>query len=341
MAAMASSTSRRRLPELDLRTFRRLTLLGVIMLALIVVTGGAVRLTGSGLGCPTWPQCGDGSFVPHSAYSINGAIEFGNRLVSVVIGVVMLATPLAALRLREPRRDLVLLSFGLWGGFLAQVVLGGITVLVKLHPATVAAHFLVSMVLLFNAVVLHRRARQAPGRTTPAVRMELLWLARLLVVVAAAALAIGTVVTGSGPHSGDSEEVVRFGFDIVTVAQLHADVAMVLTGLTLAMVFVVRLAGAPAEARRSANALLLAVVAQGAIGFAQYFTGVPEVLVALHMAGATIMWIITVQLWLAMAERPPAPASAWSSARPAAPEPEPSTTGTPGTDIPRKPITVG
>ncbi|WP_154677097.1 COX15/CtaA family protein [Parafrankia discariae] len=331
MTAMPTSTDRRskpresgasrpdtaagpagRLPVIGLRAFRRLTLASVLLLAAIVVTGGAVRLTGSGLGCPTWPQCGDGSFTPHSAYALNGAIEFGNRVISIVVGLVVLALPLAARRLREPRRDLLLLSLGLWLGFVGQAVLGGITVLVKLHPATVAAHFLLSMVLLFNAVALHRRARQGAGPTPPAVRPELLWLARLLMTVAGGVLVLGTVVTGTGPHSGDSAETKRFGFDIVNVAQLHADGAMILTGLTIAMIFAVRLTSAPAEARRSANALALTVVAQAAIGFTQYFAGIPPLLVALHMAGATLMWIVTVQLWLAMSERPAAGENAWT-----------------------------
>ncbi|MBE3199470.1 MULTISPECIES: COX15/CtaA family protein [Parafrankia] len=322
-AARAAGTGR--LPVIGLRMFRRLTLASVVLLAAIVVTGGAVRLTGSGLGCPTWPQCGDGSFTPHSAYAINGAIEFGNRLISIVVGLVVLALPIAARLLQEKRRDLLLLSLGLWLGFVGQAVLGGITVLVKLHPATVAAHFLLSMVLLFNAVALHRRARQADGPTPLAVRPELAWLARVVVVVAAGVLALGTVVTGTGPHSGDSEDTKRFGFDIVNVAQLHADGAMVLTGLTLAMIFAVRLAPVPAEARRSAHALLLTVVAQAAIGFTQYFLGIPALLVGLHMAGATIMWIVAIQLWLAMGERAPATEAAWAGSAARVPAPAPAT----------------
>jgi cytochrome c oxidase assembly protein subunit 15 len=307
-AAAASPERKRRrgLPTVRPEVFRLLTLVSLVFLGLIVVTGGAVRLTGSGLGCPTWPQCGDGSFTPHSQYALHGAVEFGNRMVSIVMGVFMLVTPLAALRLpdRRERRDLVWLSFGLLAGFLGQAVLGGITVLTDLHPATVAAHFLLSMLLLVDGVVLYRRARQGAGPVTVCVRRELLWLARVLVVVAAGVLVLGTVVTGTGPHSGDDEKARRFGFDIVTVAQLHADSAMLVTGLAVAMVFAVRIAKASPEARRWANALVVTIVAQAAIGFTQYFLGIPAGLVALHVAGATLMWIAALRLWLALADRP-------------------------------------
>jgi cytochrome c oxidase assembly protein subunit 15 len=278
-----------------------------VLLAGIVVTGAAVRLTGSGLGCPTWPKCTGESFVTTPEMAGHGWIEFGNRLLTIVVGLGMLATPLVALRLRDKRRDLVLLSLGLWLGFLGQVVLGGLTVLFDLHPALVAGHFLVSMLLLLDVVVLDRRARQGPGEVRPLPGKELLlWLARLTAVVAAATLVLGTVVTGTGPHSGDEGEIARFGFDLQNVAQLHADAAMLLVGLTVALVFAVRLADASAEARRMSNLLVVSVVAQAGIGFAQYFTGVPVVLVELHVTGATVMWIFTLRLWLATAERPPA-----------------------------------
>ena len=146
-----------KLPQVSLQTFRRLTLLGVVLLGLIVVTGGVVRLTSSGLGCPTWPQCGDGSLVPHGHYAVHGVVEFGNRLVSAAVGALMLILPLASLRLSPRRRDLTLLSLGLWVGFLGQAVLGGLTVLFKLNPGLVAGHFLLSMLLLLDVVVLDVR----------------------------------------------------------------------------------------------------------------------------------------------------------------------------------------
>jgi heme a synthase len=294
-----------RLPTVSPTVFRRATRISVVLLALIVVTGGAVRLTGSGLGCPTWPRCGDGSFVTRSQYAAHGWIEFGNRLIGIGVGVVMLALPLLALRLRERRRDLVALSCGLWVGFLAQVGLGGLTVLFDLNPALVASHFLLSMVLLVDVVALDRRARQGPGPVRPAARPALLWLARLLAAAGAGVLVLGTIVTGTGPHSGDSAKAKRFGFDLTTVAQLHADGAMLLVGLSVAMLFAVRVAAAPREARLAANGLAATVVAQAAVGFTQYFTGIPVGLVALHIAGATLMWIFALRVWLAMSERPP------------------------------------
>ncbi len=292
------------MPTVSLIVFRRLTRISVVLLALIVVTGGAVRLTGSGLGCPTWPKCGDNSFITRSEYSAHGLIEFGNRLLTTAVGLVMLVLPLVSLRLRERRADLVGLAFGLWLGFLGQVVLGGLTVLFKLHPALVAGHFLLSMVLLLDVVVLDRRARQGKGPVRPTGRPELRWLARVLALVAGATLVVGTVVTGTGPHSGDSATARRFGFDIAGVAQLHADAAMLLVGLVVATVFAVRLAGASRDAVRATTALAIIVIAQAGVGFAQYFTGVPVALVELHVTGATLLWIFSLRLWLATVERP-------------------------------------
>jgi cytochrome c oxidase assembly protein subunit 15 len=328
---MPSSTTRRTLslPTVGLPAFGWLTRVGVVLLALIVVTGGAVRLTESGLGCPTWPRCSEDSFVTQPEFAAHGWIEFGNRLVTFAVGLLMLAMPLVALRLRERRTDLVLLSFGLWLGFVGQIVLGGLTVLFHLHPALVAGHFLLSMLLLVDVVVLDKRAHQDAGQVPelrvpglprarrarqgagqvrrPGGHRELMWLARLTTVVAAVALVLGTVVTGTGPHSGDTSKVRRFGFDIANVAQLHADTAMVLVGLTVALVFAVRLAGATVEARRMSMLLVAAVLAQAGIGFTQYFTGVPVALVELHIAGATTMWVVTLRLWLATTHRPPLP----------------------------------
>ncbi|WP_165034878.1 COX15/CtaA family protein [Candidatus Protofrankia californiensis] len=292
------------LPTVSPMVFRRLTRISVILLALIVVTGGAVRLTGSGLGCPTWPRCGENSFVTQPEYAAHGWIEFGNRLLTTAVGLVMLLLPLVSLRLGQRRRDLVLLSFGLWLGFLGQVVLGGLTVLFKLHPALVAGHFLLSMLLLLDVVVLDRRARSGPGVVRPACGRELLGLARLLVAVAGAVLVLGTVVTGTGPHSGDSTEAKRFGFDITNVAQLHADAAMLLVGLVVATVLAVRVGGAPREAVRASTALAAIAIAQAGVGFTQYFTGIPVGLVELHIAGATALWIVALRVWLAMVERP-------------------------------------
>jgi heme a synthase len=307
------------LPTVGLPLFRRLTRAGVVLLALIVVSGGAVRLTGSGLGCPTWPQCGDGSFVTRQEYSFHGWVEFGNRLITTAVGLLMLGLPLVALRLRERRRDLTLLSFGLWVGFVGQVVLGGFTVLFHLNPTLVAGHFLLSMVLLVDVIALDVRARRPGGAPPAAVRVELRWLARLLVAVGALVLLLGTAVTGSGPHGGDSAQTLhRFPFAVRAVAQVHADVAMLLVGLVVAAAFAVRAGGGSAAARRSADLLVLLVVAQAGIGFAQYFLGIPAGLVELHIAGATALWVVAVRLWLTLADPPPAAVPSAAADAPAA-----------------------
>jgi cytochrome c oxidase assembly protein subunit 15 len=296
------------MPRIPLPLFRRLTRAAVVLLALIVVSGGAVRLTGSGLGCPTWPQCGDGSFVTRAEFAHHGLIEFGNRVVTLVVGLVVLALPLLALLLekvdtargRRRRSDLVLLSFGLWVGYLGQAVLGGLTVLFHLHPALVAGHFLLSMLLLLDAVCLDVRARRDPSPHR-APRREMRLLATALSATAAVVLVVGTVVTGSGPHSGDSQDLRRFGFDVRSVSQLHADVAMLLTGLVIATVIAVRVAAVPAGARRSADWLALVVLGQVTLGFTQYFLGIPAFLVGLHIAGAALVWIFALRLQLLLA----------------------------------------
>jgi cytochrome c oxidase assembly protein subunit 15 len=295
------------MPTVPLPAFSRLTRVALVFLALIVVTGGAVRLTGSGLGCPTWPECGNGSFVTRPEFELHGLIEFGNRAVTAVVGLLVLALPLVALRLdpgetpqtRARRRDLVLLGFGLWIGYVGQAVLGGLTVLFHLNPALVAGHFLLSMALLLDVVLLDVRARRAPVAHR-ALRPELRALGWVLTTVAGAVLVLGTVVTGSGPHSGDSQDLHRFGFDVRSVAQLHADGAMLLTGLIVVALLALRLGSAPRSAQRTGAALLAVVVGQAALGFTQYFLGIPAGLVGLHIAGATLLWILTLRLQLAL-----------------------------------------
>jgi heme a synthase len=302
--------------RVPLSAFRTLTRVAVVFLAVIVVSGGAVRLTGSGLGCPTWPQCGDGSFITRPEFQGHGLIEFGNRVITLIVGLLVFALPLVALLLDKVRtsaglrrrRDLVLLSFGLWVGYLGQAVLGGLTVLFHLHPALVAGHFLLSMALLLDAVVLDVRARREPVPHR-APRPEMRLLSWALTAVAATVLVIGTVVTGSGPHSGDSQDLRRFGFDVRSISQLHADAAMLLTGLVLATLFAVRLAKAPRAARRNADVLLGVVVAQVALGFTQYFLDVPAGLVGLHIAGATLVWIFALRLQLLLGLPAPDPES--------------------------------
>jgi cytochrome c oxidase assembly protein subunit 15 len=275
----------------------------MVLLGLIVVTGAAVRLTKSGLGCPTWPQCGDGSFVTRSEFALHGWVEFGNRLVSLGVGVVIAVVVIGSFRLEKRRSDLRWLSGGLVLGFVAQAVLGGLTVIFHLNPALVAGHFLVSMALLFNAAVLDSRSRHPAGAAVRLARRELILLADVLVAACAAVLILGTVVTGAGPHSGDTGDVQRFEINIRSAAQLHADGAMLLTGLVVAMLFAVRLTTVPRYARTLANALAITVLGQVTIGFTQYFLGIPTGLVAVHVAGATTLWILALYLRLSLTRR--------------------------------------
>jgi cytochrome c oxidase assembly protein subunit 15 len=266
---------------------RRLALATLIGNAVIVVTGAAVRLTKSGLGCPTWPRCTDASYTNTPELGIHGWIEFGNRLLSVALAVAIGAVILAAVLTRPRRRSLVLLAALQFAGFAAQGVVGGITVLTGLNPWTVAAHFLVSMALIYGAYALWHRSGEGDGPPVVTVPAPLAWLARAIAICAGAVLVAGTVVTGTGPHSGD-QAAARTGFDPALVSQFHADLVFLLVGLTAAAVLAF-----PAGSRpRTAVLVLLAVeLAQGAVGFVQYFLHLPVLVVALHVAGAAALWI--------------------------------------------------
>ena len=285
---------------LSISGFRRLTAVAVFLLGLIVVTGALVRLTGSGLGCPTWPQCGDGSLVTRPEFAGHGWIEFGNRLASSAVSVMVALVAVASFRLAERRRDLQWLSMGLVAGIVGQIVLGGFTVLYHLNPGLVSAHFLLSMLLLVDAVVLHHRT-SVLGAGAPRPLRFLGWG---LTGVAAIELIVGTVVTGSGPHSGDSTHVARFALNIREVAQLHADIAMLLVGLVVATAVAVRAVPTSQAVRRETLIVGVLVVAQATVGFIQYALGIPEGLVAVHVAGATALWIYTLRLALALQSEP-------------------------------------
>jgi heme a synthase len=290
-------------------SMRLLAALGVIVNTGIIVTGGAVRLTKSGLGCPTWPRCAGDSLVPtsHSAHAaLNQTIEFGNRLLFFLVLAVGVAVFIAALRLRPRRRDVLRLALLQPLSVVAQAIMGGITVLTKLHPATVSAHFMLSIALLAATVWLYVRTTEGDEPSRPLVRGELVWLGRGLVGVVAVLLLIGTIVTGTGPHAGD-DQARRYGFGIEQVAQVHADVVWLTVGLTFALLLGLRLTGAPARARRWAPVLLLVELAQGAIGYLQYWTGVPPVLVGAHMLGAALVWIAALRVVFALRDRGPLP----------------------------------
>lgn len=295
---------------------QRLALASIVANAGIVVTGGAVRLTGSGLGCPTWPRCHEDSFVPTGELSAHEAIEFGNRMLTYVLGAVALATLIAAFRYRPARPDLRRLATVLFVGIPTQAVIGGISVLTDLNPWVVMGHLLLSMVLVGLATVLWRRIGEDDGPPLPLVGMRTRRAVFGLLGLTAIALYLGTVVTGSGPHAGDAQ-APRTGLDTHLASMLHADAVLLLVAGTLALNLLLARRGAPATVRRAAATLLVVQVCQGAIGYVQYFTDLPEILVGLHMFGAAVLVVATVDLVLATRDRR-------SVARACAPTPVPA-----------------
>jgi len=284
---------------------------------LIVVTGGVVRLTASGLGCPTWPRCTDESFVPQGELGLHGAIEFGNRLVTFLLAAVAIATFVAALR--YGRRSVVRLAFLIGLGVPAQAAIGGVTVLTALDPWIVGFHLLVSMAMIQVAVVLLRRLREGDGPARPTVPSGVAWLVRSTFVVGWVVLYLGTVVTGSGPHAGDAG-AARNGLDPVAWSQLHTDAVFLLLGLTIGSLFALRAVGAPARAVRAAQVLLGLELAQGLVGFVQYFTGLPVLLVGLHLLGSALVSAALAWLLVGVRDRPaPGPRPGLPQARAGSP----------------------
>jgi cytochrome c oxidase assembly protein subunit 15 len=282
-------------------TLPRLALTSVIVNVLIVVTGGAVRLSGSGLGCPTFPSCGDGSLTPTSKFGAHGVIEFTNRQLTFVVVAVVIATLVVAVLDRTEVKISLLLA----ASIPAQALLGGLTVLTHLNPWLVSAHFLLSMAIIAVAFVLWRRVRAVDDAQRDSLdsigfgsSMGLSGVA--LLAVTAAVLAIGTVVTGAGPHAGDADtsgKVHRNGLAVGSMSQLHADVVMLLIGLTIGFALLARSAGASRALQRAVWRLLAIELAQGLIGFVQYFTHIPAVLVGFHMFGACLVWLAALDVW--------------------------------------------
>jgi cytochrome c oxidase assembly protein subunit 15 len=270
----------------------RVALANAVANGIIVVTGGAVRLTGSGLGCPTWPRCTGSSLVPTPELAGHGVIEFTNRLLTFVLTAAAIATVVVVFR--SVRRDLRRLAVISFLGIPAQALLGGVTVLTGLNPWTVAAHFLLSMGLVAVATILWLRSRE-PGVGQPLLRRPLVLLVGGVAAVTAVVLLLGTVVTGSGPHSGDPK-AGRTGFDPGLVSQLHADVVFLLVGLTVAMLVALYATDSPDRIRRAARDLLIVELAQGVVGYVQYFTDLPIALVLVHMAGAVLITAFTARL---------------------------------------------
>jgi cytochrome c oxidase assembly protein subunit 15 len=286
------------------RAYRLITAAALVALGIIVVSGAAVRLPGSGMGCPTGPSCEDGSLVPRGATGGHGWIEFLNRTFTGAVSVAVALAVLGSRRLRERRRDLSALSWGLVAGVFAQALLGGLVVLLDVTPLAVAAHYLLSAVLVGTAVLLHHRAGLPDGPRRPTATPQVLRLATLLVGLASVVLVTGTLVTGSGPHGGD-EAADRLPFAVRSVVPFHG--AAVWALLLLSMVLLHRAERGdvePAAATRG-RVLIGVICGQGAIGYLQYFTGVPEWLVGLHVLGSVLVWIAVLRVYLALHEGVP------------------------------------
>ncbi len=269
----------------------RITAVNLVAQVSIVVTGGAVRLTGSGLGCPTFPSCTEDDFFPTPELEINGMIEFANRSLTGVVGVIAILTLWAVWR--SGRGELLPTAVGVLLGIPAQALLGGVTVLTGLNPWTVALHFLISMVLIAVATRLHLRSRTPPVLRTQ-LGGRLRWLIMLIAANLAVSLVLGTVTTGSGPHSGDIE-AGRTGLDVALMSRIHAESVYLLIGLTIALVVLTR--RGPANVHGAARWLLGTEVVQGIIGITQYFTHLPVALVGAHMLGAALLVVATARLW--------------------------------------------
>jgi heme a synthase len=287
----------------------RLAILSLIGQAGIMVSGAVVRVTGSGLGCPTWPNCFPGSLVPEPHPEIAAIvqwIEFGNRLLAVFLTVVATITFLAALNTRPRRRRLTLLALAMPLGVVAQAVIGGFTVLAGLAWWSVMPHFLASTVLVWLAVELVDEAR-AGGPVTHVVPRPVRGLAAVAAVVLFALLVAGTLVTAAGPHAGDAA-TPRLDVPVTLLAQLHADLLFAFLGLLVGLGFALWAVGAPVRLKRRYVLLVAITLAQGALGGIQYALGVPELLVALHVLGAALTVAAAAGVWAATSHRAPATA---------------------------------
>lgn len=296
-------------------TYRRITVLALVFLTLIVVTGAGVRLTGSGLGCTDWPTCTETEFVADRG-DFHAMVEFVNRLITGLVSAAVALAVLGSHRRSPKRRDLIWLSWGLVAGVVGQVILGAFVVLTHLNPWLVQGHFVLSMILLLDAMVLaHRAALPDDAVVRPAVTPALLNWGRALVGLATVVILTGTLVTGSGPHSGHNEaeagaseaakleaalEVRRLPIAVHDAARVHGISMMVFLGATIWVLVQLRRHHAPEPLRSAATTLLTVLVLQAAVGYTQYFTGVPALLVALHVLGASLVWLAVLNVALRM-----------------------------------------
>lgn len=286
------------------RTYSRLTRFALWALTGIVVTGGAVRLTGSGLGCSDWPTCEEDQFVADLEY--HALVEFVNRQFTGIVSIAVILAVIGSLRRRPRRADLTWWSLGLVVGVIAQIVLGGLLVLTDLDPRFTMGHFLLSMVLIWNSVVLDHRARvDRPPRAGVVLGDRDRFLVRAVSFVAAGLLVTGTIVTGAGPHAGD-EDAERLPFLVREVTRIHSLVAIGLLTLVAVTWWMLRSEDGTEEVRRRTLRVAGLLIVQGALGYTQYFTGVPVVLVGIHILLASLLWIEVVRLHLSMSPGPAA-----------------------------------
>lgn len=278
-------------------SYRRLAVVALALLCAIVVTGAAVRLTGSGLGCTDWPRCNEQKFIDVS--STHGAIEQVNRLFTGLVTLGVVVAVLGATRRRPRRSDLVWLAWGLVAGVVGQVILGGIVVLTDLHPLANQGHFLLSMILVVNALVLVKRSGEDSDARVPVVSTSTARWVRGVVVVGVLAVFTGTVVTGSGPHAGD-ENTRRFGFDISNIARIHGISVILTLSLLVALIVVTRRGNDRGRLDNAIEVVLAIGVLQAAVGYVQYFNDIPALLVGIHIAGATAFTLALANLWLGL-----------------------------------------
>ena len=286
--------------HLSRRLLPALTGLLLFLQSALVITGGAVRLTGSGLGCPTWPECTPGSYLPvegQAEGALHAWIEFGNRLLTFALFFAAVATLIAVFR--SARRDLRFLAATQILGILGQGVLGGITVLTDLNPLSVASHFLLSTILIGAATSLHSR-RHHPHVRTSSTQVRISRVSFLHVIAAFVAIAIGTLVTGTGPHAGDVDSP-RLDFSITTITRFHSGSVWFLILLTI---FFYRSPDLKFETKRWLHIFFFITLVQGAIGYFQYFLGVPELLVGFHLLGSVLVWIAAWRIRISIVRKP-------------------------------------
>ncbi|MET9412882.1 COX15/CtaA family protein [Streptomyces klenkii] len=286
------------------RFVERAALACVVMGVIIVVTGGAVRLTQSGLGCPTWPTCTEDSLTPTPEMGINGVIEFTNRMLTYVLCAVV-GVAIVAARARAPRRrSLTQLGWAQFWLIASNGIIGGITVLTGLNPYIVALHFLAATALLTVAVVMWHRSAEGDDAPRDLVARPVRQLSWVLVAATTVLILVGTIVTGSGRHAGDaSKDVHRIPLDWREVTQLHVDFVYIVVGLTVALWFVLRAVKAPALPRRRVVELFAVLMFQGVIGYVQYFNDEPEIVVGAHMFGSCLVWIAVLRVFLSLRDR--------------------------------------